>query len=98
MVRPADSGRPIARMVELSETRYVSPFYFAVTYAVLGETDTALDWLEKAYESGDWWLVWMATEHRLAHVRQHPRFKELEQRIGLGFLDQGAQFLSADSE
>ncbi|PYT32956.1 MAG: hypothetical protein DMG58_09170 [Acidobacteria bacterium] len=82
--RPSEARAIIARMIELSETRYVSPFYFAVTYAVLGETEVALDWLEKAYESGDWWLVWMATEHRLAHVRQHPRFKELEQRIGLG--------------
>jgi len=81
--RPAEARAVIARMIELSETRYISPFYFAVTYAVLGETEAALDWLEKAYESGDWWLVWMATEHRLANVRQHPRFKKLEERIGL---------------
>ncbi len=83
--RRTDEARAIvARMIELSETRYVSPFYIAVTYAVLGENDAALDWLEKADESGDWWLVWMSVEHRLADLRLHPRFKSLEERVGLG--------------
>jgi serine/threonine protein kinase/Tol biopolymer transport system component/tetratricopeptide (TPR) repeat protein len=85
--RPSEARAMNARMMELSETRYVSPFYFAVTYAVLGETEAALDWLEKAYEMGDWWLVWMAVEHRLASVRLHPRFKRLEERIGLSGAD-----------
>ncbi len=85
--RPSEARAIIAQMIEMSERRYVSPFYIAVTHAVLGDTEAALDWLEKAHENRDWWLVWMSVEHRLAGVRPHPRFKRLEERIGLSGAD-----------
>lgn len=67
----------------LSKQRYISPYTIAVIYAGLNEYEQALEWLEKAYESRDVWLVWLKVNPRFEKLRTDARFSGLLRRIGL---------------
>jgi serine/threonine protein kinase len=80
------SGRPeLAREVlhELEEhqrERYVSAYNVMLVHLGLGDTGTALDWLERAFEerSGALWSA--ALEARLDRIRDDARYRELVTR------------------
>ena len=55
---------------ERAQKCYVSPFDVALIHAGLGETDEALEWLEKAYEERNQWLTWLRVEPRLDGLRR----------------------------
>jgi serine/threonine-protein kinase len=73
----------VSELLELSKTKYVSPYGIASIHACMGEVDTALDWLEKAYAEHDQTLVWVKVHPRLDPVRQQPRYVELLKKMGL---------------
>jgi TolB-like protein/Tfp pilus assembly protein PilF len=52
-------------------------------HAALGESDEALDQLERAYEEHDRWLFIVAGDARFDEVRSHPRFTGLLRKMGL---------------
>lgn len=49
----------------------------AEVYAVLGETDRAIEWLDRSMRKGDDRAAWLRIDPLLANVRQHPRFKQI---------------------
>jgi TolB-like protein/Tfp pilus assembly protein PilF len=55
----------------------------ASDYAILGDRDNALLWLEKAYDARDWRLIEVALEPRFDPLRSDPRFQGLLRRLGL---------------
>jgi len=63
----------------------------AEVYAVLGETDKAIEWIDRSMRKGDDRAAWLRIDPLLANVRQHPRFKQIlnsmefrrQQRIAL---------------
>jgi TolB-like protein/Flp pilus assembly protein TadD len=61
---------------------FVWPMGLAFAYAHLGETETALDYLDRAYDERVGWMVLLAREPALEHLREHPRFRRLVRRIG----------------
>jgi serine/threonine protein kinase/tetratricopeptide (TPR) repeat protein len=63
--------------------QYVSPWGLASIYARLGETGSALEWLERAYEEHDSTLVWLKVHPRFDALRTEPRFTALLKRMGL---------------
>ena len=79
--RAAEAREYLRRLLELSQVRYVSAYYVALIYSVLGDIQLALEWLERAFERRDAWFLWMAVEPRLDIVRREARFKSLEQQI-----------------
>jgi serine/threonine protein kinase/Tol biopolymer transport system component/tetratricopeptide (TPR) repeat protein len=81
--RHAEARDLIRKLVEMSQRRYMSAYYIAVIQATLGDNEAALEWLEKAAENGDSWLVWMSVEPRLEALRAEPRFQRIEQTTGL---------------
>jgi eukaryotic-like serine/threonine-protein kinase len=70
------------RLKASAQTKPVSPLDFAYTYALLGDKDHVLEWLEKAYQERDPWL-YVKAEPRLDNLRADPRFRDLLRRIGL---------------
>ena len=54
----------------------------ALHLAVIGETEDAMTWLERAYEERDPLLINAKTEPRLDPLRPDPRFQDLLRRIG----------------
>jgi tetratricopeptide (TPR) repeat protein len=73
-------------LTDLSRQRYVPPYNIAALYGSLGRIDTALDWLEKAHQTGDVRLTFLAMEPKGDFLRQHPRFQDLltKMRMPLG--------------
>ncbi|MEP6902544.1 MAG: protein kinase [Actinomycetota bacterium] len=59
----------------------VKPYFLAMAYNALGETDAAFEWLEKAFEERSEWLIWLATEPKLDSIRGDERYKKLFQRL-----------------
>ena len=71
------------RLNELSQERYVSPFYRAIIYMGLGEKDQAFEYLEKAYLERESWMATLGTFPLLDSLRSDPRFTALLKKMGL---------------
>ena len=79
----ADEARAILKqMLDRSKTRFVPPFNIALVYAHLGETDKALEWLERGYQQRDPRMTFLKGEPRLKNLRDDPRFQDLMRRVG----------------
>lgn len=73
----------LRRLVELSQQRYVSPYHLAYLHAGLGEDDTAMDFLERAYAQRAGGVHGIKGSFLFATVRSHPRFKALLEKMNL---------------
>jgi len=80
--RRAEALKVLANLDQLTQKRYVPPCVQAWVYAGLSQKDTALDWLEKAFEERDGWIISMV-EPQLASLRNEPRFQALLKKMGL---------------
>jgi tetratricopeptide (TPR) repeat protein len=56
----------------------------ALVYAVLGDNETAFEWLERAYRENAALLVWLYPDPLADPLRSDPRFDDLMRRIGVG--------------
>jgi len=54
----------------------------AAAYAMLGQPDEALTWLERAYEARDSWMIQL-NDPVFDPIRQDPRFVDLLRRLDL---------------
>jgi serine/threonine-protein kinase len=61
----------------------ISPWGVASFYAVVGDTEQALVWLERAYAQRDAALVWIKVHPRIDCLRGEPRFADLLARMRL---------------
>jgi Tfp pilus assembly protein PilF len=66
-----------------AKERYVPPFFFALLYARLGDTDQAFQWLEKGYEARDGFVHYLKVQPVFDNLRSDPRYADLVRRIGL---------------
>jgi len=71
------------RIAALAEERYVSPTDFARLALVLGRTDDAFAWLERAYAERRGFLTYLRVEPLFDPVRRDPRFRALQRRMNL---------------
>lgn len=67
----------------LQSPQYVSPYRFAVIYAGLGEKDLAFEWLNRAADELDTWIIYVNVAPFFGTLRQDPRFLELLQHLKL---------------
>jgi len=70
-------------MKERAKTQYVAPIGIANVYAMLGDKDQAIEWLEKAYSEHHPLLRGIQTARVWDGLRSDPRFKDLLKRMGL---------------
>jgi tetratricopeptide (TPR) repeat protein len=81
--RRAEALELLGELSELSKRRYVSSYRVAAIHLALGEKEQAFEWLERACEERDAWLVWLKVDPVIDDLRSDPRVQELLQRIGL---------------
>jgi len=77
-------ARDVLQQLEvLSRQRYVSPYHMAYVYAGLGEQDTAMDWLERAYVERAGAVYGIKGSFLFTSLRSHPRFTALLKKMNL---------------
>jgi len=82
--RPAEA-RSEAALVEAAAARaqHLDERVPAQMYAVMGDADRAVAWLERAFASNAAILAYMNVDPRLAPLRPDPRFQSMLRRAGL---------------
>ncbi len=78
-----EAQKYLARLEKDAGRRYVSPYFIALVYVGLGDTDEAFRWLDTACEHRSDWLVHLKIEPALDPLRSDPRFDKLVRRVGL---------------
>jgi tetratricopeptide (TPR) repeat protein len=68
---------------ELSRRQYVSPYHMAYIHTGLGEPDTAIDWLERAFEERAGAVYGIKGSFLFTSLRWHPRFVALLKKMNL---------------
>jgi tetratricopeptide (TPR) repeat protein len=69
-----DTARELER---LAATRYVSGVDIGIVYCGLGDSDTAIKWLQRAYEHHDKGLNILAADPLFLNCRRDPKFSQL---------------------
>jgi TolB-like protein/DNA-binding winged helix-turn-helix (wHTH) protein/Tfp pilus assembly protein PilF len=80
--RREDAERVLARLQDLSATRYVCPYEIATARAALGQHEEALSWLRKAVNEHSVCIPDIKTDPRLDVLRDNPVFKSLLREVG----------------
>lgn len=70
-------------LLRLSEKRYVSAFNIATIYLSLHEQEAAFNWLNKAVEEKDVWLVWLKLDPLFDAILSDERYLKLLSAIHL---------------
>jgi tetratricopeptide (TPR) repeat protein len=78
-----ESLRTVTEMKKMAAQIYVDPFYVAMVYASLGDSDQLFEWLEKSLQDRSYWLSSIRVNPMLDHYRSDPRYDSLLRRVGL---------------
>lgn len=79
-----------------SASQYVKPYFLAMAYNAVGESDEAFDWLEKAFAERSEWLIWLGTEPKIDLLREDPRYFQLLERMNNPIISQLRDSAEAD--
>ena len=82
--RTDEARELLARAATLSRDAYWPPMVFAFIHTGLGEWDSAFEWMDKAIETRDPFIMPIKSYHFLDPVRSDPRFAVLLQKMNLG--------------
>jgi tetratricopeptide (TPR) repeat protein len=80
------SERLLREITERAQESYVFPFWLAVVYGALGETDRAFEYLNQAVEDHDCNLLYLSAIPADIGWREDPRYAQMLKRIGLAHL------------
>ena len=81
--RRREAEQILDELLSKAGQRYLPSFFIAQVYVGLGETDAALEWLEKSYDARFFLMTWLNGDPQFDSLRSDPRFGELLRRIGL---------------
>ena len=80
--RKDEARKLLAELKELSNRRYVAPYWIAMIHVGLDEKDEAFAWLEKAYQQHSFFLLFIKMDPMVDSLRSDSRFTDLMRRIG----------------
>jgi len=67
----------LGRLVRESKLRYVSPYFFGIIHAALGDENAAFQNLRQAYLDRDSYLVRLKVDEAFDPIRSDPRYSEM---------------------
>jgi len=73
----------LEKLISASKRNYVSPYYQAALCLALERREEALDWLTRAYNDRNNWLVFINVDPLFGGFRAEPEFGSFVARIGL---------------
>lgn len=74
----------LGNLVEKSRNALITPYIVAKVFSLLGETDLAFEWLEKAYVDRSPYLSTILVDPELDAIRTDQRYDTLLRKMGLG--------------
>ncbi|MGH9356364.1 MAG: TPR end-of-group domain-containing protein, partial [Terriglobia bacterium] len=80
---PRIAGKMVEKLAQRARRQFVPAFSRALIYIGLGESDRALEWLEKSCEDRSTYMVFARVEPLLDPVSSDRRFGALLRRMGL---------------
>ncbi|MEP6550940.1 MAG: tetratricopeptide repeat protein, partial [Gemmatimonadales bacterium] len=80
---PTKARAILKELEERAQTAYVSPYHFAYVYTGLGETDRAMDWLERAVAERTGPVYSIKGSFLLTPLHANPRFRALLRQMKL---------------
>lgn len=60
----------------------VDSYTISECFAVLGDKDTAFEWLERAHEEHAFWMIWLKVDFCMAGLRSDPRYQAALKKAG----------------
>jgi len=80
--KPAEALKEMdAEVQKYAEVHVFTTAEAAAFYALLGENEKALEWLDRAVRSGDERAEWFQRDPRLENIRSEPRFQQIRESI-----------------
>ncbi|MGI8770034.1 MAG: winged helix-turn-helix domain-containing protein [Acidobacteriaceae bacterium] len=80
--RQSEARRLLEQLKQRSKQQYVSPFYIALVYAGLEQSDQAVKWLESAYADRSNPIIFLRVDPEFDGLRSNPGFQKLLNRLG----------------
>ena len=77
------AGKILHDLINRPKNESVLSIHIALIYLGLGETDTAFEWLEKAYSAREINLLFIKVAPEYEIIRSDQRYIELLKKIGL---------------
>jgi serine/threonine protein kinase/Flp pilus assembly protein TadD len=78
-----EAEKVLGEMMEIAGTRGMPPTHIALAYNGLGDTERAIEWLEKGFADHDPKMAFLKVDPKWNNLRSSPRFIELMTRMGL---------------
>jgi len=73
----------LLNLQKASANQYVSPYDLALVHKGLEDNDECFQWLDRAYETRDGWMIYITVDPRWKSVRALPEFIKIVERVGL---------------
>jgi tetratricopeptide (TPR) repeat protein len=73
----------LSKLTSLPRHEYVPSYFVGLIHLGLGHTDVAIDWLNRACDERSHWVIFLNSEPAFDGVHEHPRFKDLLEKIRL---------------
>ena len=80
--RRVEAERQLAALHDRAQHGWVPALSVAIAHLGLGTVDLAFEWLERAYEERDLWLLWHTYDPIFETIRSDPRMIDLLRRLG----------------
>ena len=81
--RRKEARQILRRLEERSVRTFVPAYNLAVINIALDDKETAMRYMQQAYENRDWAMLVLAEEPRLDPLRRDPRFQEILAKLNL---------------
>jgi serine/threonine-protein kinase len=81
--RKDEALKVLEELQELAKSQYVPPYFLAAIHVALEQRDQAFQYLEKAYEDRDPWLVYLMVDPMFDTVRSDSRLTAMLAKVGM---------------
>jgi TolB-like protein/DNA-binding winged helix-turn-helix (wHTH) protein/Flp pilus assembly protein TadD len=78
--RRTEAEQIVHDLIEAGNRRFIPPSTIALVYAGLGDAESALKWLERAYEARDVGMMFLTIDPKWSDLRLNSRFQALLKR------------------
>lgn len=77
----------LSKLQSLPRHEYVPSYFIGLVHLGLGHSDEAIDWLSRACDERSHWVIFLNSDPTFDKLRNHPRFKDLLEKVGVQNVD-----------